>query len=97
MSKAIQEQGRIKISVKSQALDRLAKDLIAICKYKKVLKHQERSWRSIISHGHEAVRMRQSKWKSMLNILSKKSEKKREVLYSPEVFFPEGKCFITCL
>lgn len=38
MSKAIQELGRIKISVKSQALDRLAKqdgDLITICKYMK--------------------------------------------------------------
>lgn len=38
MSKAIQELGRIKISVKSQALDRLAKqdgDLITICKYTK--------------------------------------------------------------
>lgn len=38
MSKAIQELGRIKISVESQALDRLAKqdgDLITICKYTK--------------------------------------------------------------
>lgn len=38
MSKAIQELGRIKISVESQALDRLAKqdgDLITICKYMK--------------------------------------------------------------
>lgn len=43
MSKAIQEPGRIKISVKSQALDRLAKDLIAICKYMKDTKQQERS------------------------------------------------------
>ena len=38
MSKAIQDQGRIKISVKTQVLDRLAKqdgDLITICKYMK--------------------------------------------------------------
>lgn len=38
MSKAIEEPGRIKISVKTQVLDRLAKqdgDLITICRNKK--------------------------------------------------------------